>query len=125
MGIKGFKHSEETKKKMSKTRKGKKRGSFTKEWVDNLRKSFNKRIEKEENHPRWSGDKVGYRALHYWVEKQLGKPKICEDCEDSSLKQNRYHWANISGDYKRVVTDWRRLCSKCHGTYDRVKRQNH
>jgi len=24
------------------------------------------------------------------------------------------HWHNISGEYKRDVSDWIRLCAKCH-----------
>lgn len=65
---------------------------------------------------KWKGDKVGYRALHYWVERQLGKPKKCDFCEIET--KNRYHWANRSGKYLRDVSDWIRLCAKCHKTYD-------
>ena len=67
------------------------------------------------------GDAVGYRALHNWVERQLGKPRFCEDCGDRNKSHRSYHWANVSGNYKRLITDWRRLCAKCHKTYDRAK----
>lgn len=66
------------------------------------------------NH-KWKGGKVGYRALHYWVERKLGKPKKCEFC---LVEKAKFHWANKSGDYLRNVSDWIRLCVKCHRKYD-------
>jgi hypothetical protein len=69
-----------------------------------------------ENHPAWKGDKVTYRNLHSWIERQLGKPSECKGCGITSLK--RYHWANISREYKRDISDWIRLCPKCHKQYD-------
>lgn len=71
------------------------------------------------NNPSYLGDKVGYRGLHKWVEDKLGKPCKCEHCGDSNLKHRQYHWANISRDYKREITDWRRLCAKCHKAFDK------
>lgn len=68
---------------------------------------------------RWLGDKVGYRALHTWVYSQLGAPRQCENCE--STDRNVYQWANISGEYKRDVSDWARLCVSCHMIIDNVK----
>jgi hypothetical protein len=68
------------------------------------------------NH-NWKGNSVGYRCLHLWVERRLGKPKCCDECGELGLK--RYHWANKSGKYKREITDWLRLCPKCHKKYDR------
>jgi len=68
---------------------------------------------------RWKGNDVGYRGLHYWVERKLGKPDICEYCGKSGLKGHQIHWANKSDEYKRILTDWFRLCPKCHGAYKR------
>ena len=62
--------------------------------------------------PRWKGNKVGYNALHTWINSRLGKPKICSNCGTTKAKQ--YHWANISNKYKREFTDWKRLCTSCH-----------
>ncbi len=70
-------------------------------------------------HYKWKGDNAGYRALHYWVEKLLGKPRFCEFCGDRSLKHRQYHWANKSRAYKRILKDWIRLCAKCHKKYDK------
>ena|SRR3990167_5050758 len=54
----------------------------------------------------------GYRGLHNWVERELGKPSLCAICGDDYRRM--YHWANISGEYKRELSDWRRLCVPCH-----------
>lgn len=53
-----------------------------------------------------------YRTLHLWVERKLGKPQKCTMCCTSAKR--RYHWANISGQYKKDLSDWRRLCVPCH-----------
>ena len=73
-----------------------------------------------ENNYQWKGVKVSYRTLHKWVEKLLGKPHKCDDCGNDSLRHRQYHWSNVSGNYKRELTDWRRLCAKCHKAYDRA-----
>jgi hypothetical protein len=71
-----------------------------------------------EKHPNWKGDEIGYRALHKWVEFRLGKPRFCENCGNGNLTHREYHWANISGLYKRQLSDWRRLCVSCHSKFD-------
>lgn len=68
----------------------------------------------------WKGDKVKKQALHDWVIRHLGKPKKCEHC--GSTKAKKYEWANKSQDYKRELSDWIRLCTKCHYAYDRKTR---
>lgn len=70
------------------------------------------------NNKRWKGSKVSYRALHSWVQKHLGKPDKCSTCLKSGLTGRKIHWSNISGDYKRDLQDWQRLCAKCHSAYD-------
>jgi hypothetical protein len=72
-------------------------------------------IEGSKN-PKWKGNKVGYAPLHQWVIRKLGNPKKCEHCGAVNLKS--YHWANKSGEYKRDVNDWLRLCVPCHRIYD-------
>lgn len=67
-----------------------------------------------EKNGEWRGDAVGYRALHHWVVRKLGKAIYCQN---SRLhKAGRYHWANISGEYKRELSDWRQLCPSCNLT---------
>jgi hypothetical protein len=55
-----------------------------------------------------------YRYLHTWVQRKLGTPQKCEIC--GTTEDRRYHWANKSGEYRRDLTDWRRLCVPCHMT---------
>lgn len=65
-----------------------------------------------ENNNKWKGDSVGYVALHDWVARYLGKPRECEECGTKTAK--KYEWANTSGEYKRDLKDWIRLCTSCH-----------
>jgi hypothetical protein len=87
-------------------------------------------MPKGENNFMWKGDKVGYFALHSWISRVLGKPSFCENCKITEppklgkngtiLKNSRsyFHWANISGLYKRSLEDWKRLCYACHADFD-------
>ncbi len=61
---------------------------------------------------------MGYRGVHNWVERKLGKPKTCSECEDNT--KTYYEWANISGNYLRELSDWKRLCASCHRKYDYI-----
>ena len=65
-----------------------------------------------ETSPNWKGDNVSYRGLHHWVAKVLGKANHCS--VDHSHKSTRYHWGNISKEYKREVSDWYQLCPRCN-----------
>jgi len=58
-----------------------------------------------------------YRAVHYWIAKQMGKPQECENCgcTDGDVA---YEWANLSGEYLRDISDWARLCKRCHNLID-------
>jgi len=91
----GTHHSAESKTRISKHRKGKNVG---------------------ESNPKWVGDKVKYMALHSWIGRILGKPDTCNECGRSGLFGHFIHWSNISGEYHRDLTDWQRLCAKCHCT---------
>ena len=66
----------------------------------------------------FAGDMVGYCGLHDWVRAQLGPANIytCDYCGGT---ESRMEWANKSWTYKRDITDWLALCSKCHRHYDR------
>lgn len=71
-----------------------------------------------ENSNKWKGDKVSYAGLHIWVSNTLGRPHNCDLCGNKELQHRQYHWANISGKYLREITDWMRLCVKCHKNHD-------
>lgn len=122
---KGFKHSEESKLKMSKSHTGKK---LSPEHAEKLRLTLigrpvspetRKKIadaQRGEKHWNWKGDKVKYRRLHSWIVSECGKADRCEHCDTKTSKV--YDWANISGKYKRDVSDYKQLCRKCHIKFD-------
>lgn len=68
------------------------------------------------DHIGWKGDKAGYRAKHMWIQNHYGKASRCEN--NSLHKVHRFHWANISGEYKRNIEDWKQLCPSCHAAFD-------
>lgn len=70
------------------------------------------------NHFAWKGDKAHYDSIHDWVKRYKGNPKKCEHCLLNDLNR-MYHWANISGEYKRNLDDWLRLCVPCHSKMDK------
>ena len=86
----GYKHTEASKKKLSKARQ-------------------------EKSNPNWKGNKVGYSGLHAWVKRRKPKPKRCEKCQ----KKKPLDLANISQEYKRDLNDWEWLCRSCHTLKDR------
>jgi len=69
----------------------------------------------EQNHA-WRGNNITYKHLHTWIIKQLGVPRLCSNCGTTTAK--RFEWANISGEYLRDVSDFKRLCCKCHRVFD-------
>lgn len=71
------------------------------------------------NSTHWKGDGIGYRGLHLWVEKNLGKPQKCDHCLVDGLAGRKIHWANKSHKYLRDKSDWIRLCVPCHIKFDR------
>lgn len=99
--------SDETKLKISMSKKGKhiwngKRENM--EWITG------------ENNKLWKGSNVGYVSLHTWLVRNYGKACKCEFCY--TLDAKRYEWSNKSGEYKRDISDWMQLCTKCHRSYD-------
>lgn len=75
-----------------------------------------------EKSSQWKGENAGYAAKHIWIANELGRPKICWECGVKTLSKRQYHWANISGKYKRDVNDYKRLCVKCHSFFDSYSR---
>lgn len=67
----------------------------------------------------WKRNAPGYDSLHHWVIRQLGQPTTCSHCKQSDLSGADIHWANVSGEYKKEVDDWVRLCVTCHKTFDK------
>ena len=63
-----------------------------------------------EGNGMWKGDSVGLSGLHAWVRVRLLKPKKCFECKDKPPMD----LANVSGQYKRDLSDWEWLCRSCH-----------
>lgn len=84
----GRKHSEETRKKDSLAKSGKK-------------------------NPMWK-DKPSYKTLHAWIRRHLPKPDLCENCHFIAP----YDVACITGIYNRDFENWRWWCRKCHMNID-------
>jgi hypothetical protein len=75
---------------------------------------------KEEAHPRWKGDDVGYKNMHVWVARHKTKTGICSHCgvDRGTATGRATHWANIDHTYRRNLDDYIELCPSCHKKYD-------
>ena len=76
------------------------------------------------NKNSWKGDNVGYRGIHHWIRKQLGKANYCQDCKLNKVPEDKkryFQWSNISGKYLRDLKDWVQRCIPCHMVYDKNK----
>lgn len=129
---KGYKHSEESRRKMSLKAKGRKHSEWTKKKLS-LTKMGNKNgfkkghkpwntgkghLFKGEKNRMWKGEDANYKSIHEWINTNYGKPEKCERCE---CKEN-LDWCNKDHQYRRVREDWLVLCKKCHRVFD--KRNN-
>lgn len=87
-----------------------------------ITKSVKSRLERGSNrgkkHYNWKGEDVGYKRLHIWVNKWKGKAIVCIKCGATKSVE----WANISGKYKRELSDFMSLCKPCHMEYDKERR---
>jgi len=70
------------------------------------------------DNPKWRGDRVGYRTLHRWIERYLGKAEVCFICGSNGSKIKKCHWANLDHNYKRSKGDYMSLCPLCHKRWD-------
>ena len=117
-GMLGKHQSKEARSKISKfakSRIGKLSGVYGKHWKVSEESILKRSGEK---HFRWKGDNVGYRCLHSWIQRRLGKPMKCEYCSKKRTTQKSIDWANKDHSYKRNLIDWISLCRSCHKRYD-------
>jgi hypothetical protein len=77
-----------------------------------------KHANKGERNFGWKGDDAMYGAKHSWVYRELGQPDKCSKCGKNG-NGHSMHWANIDHKYRRVHSDWIRLCVACHTEYDK------
>lgn len=149
MTFKGYKQSEEHRLKIAKSHEGKKQTKETKlkisfakignknpakrlEVKEKIRQTmkgkhqspnneFKKGQNAGEKSHAWKGDDIGYRALHYWINRHKSKSLLCENCKNG---QRKLEAANISGQYKRDVNDFKWLCHRCHVIEDKNNPKN-
>jgi hypothetical protein len=70
-----------------------------------------KEWHKNNLYPNFKFDNVSYGALHDWIKSHKPKSLFCEKCGKITDKLD---CANISGEYKRDIADFRWLCRRCH-----------
>lgn len=63
-----------------------------------------------QDNPMWKGNNVTKHPLHIWIKRRKPKTDLCENCGIVPP----YDLANISGEYKRDVNDFKWLCRSCH-----------
>jgi len=110
--------TEQHKKNISISHSGENHYMFGKSWTEEQKIKMGLFERKGKNNPNWKGDKVQYRALHTWIKRNKPKLELCEHCKKVPPKD----LANISGEYKRDINDFKWLCRKCHMLEDgRIK----
>lgn len=72
---------------------------------------------------RWKGEAASYSAKHSWLSRNYGKATFCEN--DIKHESSRFEWANISGEYRRDRSDYKRVCRACHAKMDMKKECKH
>ncbi len=117
---KGTKQTEEARKKMSESLKGRKppKSAYRKGHRNHLNWFKSNAIRVGESNNKWKGDEVGYRAIHYWVRRHKELKNYCSTCGIKKTSAKSIHLANLSHSYLRDVNDWAEMCVKCHKKYD-------
>lgn len=117
--MKGYKRkpfTEEHKRKLSETKKGKLNHAYGKV-------AHNKGAKYPQNSGKnnylWKEENYSYMTVHHWVQRHYGQPTTCEHCQTANLTGHQIHWANKTQKYLRNREDWLRLCAKCHKQYDK------
>jgi len=78
--------------------------------------------KKYQESPLWKGENATYGTKHKMINRQYGNHKKCYECGIKGKKNKggkwTIQWANISGNYKRDIKDYKGLCTKCHSVFD-------
>ena len=120
LSLKGRPLSKERRQRISKSLEGRKLSLETRRKMSQQRKK-----ETGSKNRNWKGNNISKGGLHRRIEAQLGKPLICENDETHNGDITKsYDWANISGEYKKTLDDWARLCHHCHMLIDNVGVKN-
>jgi len=114
---KGRKHTKEARENMSQAHLGKPSNAEGNKWSKKSRERLSKTLIGTKR--AWKGDNAGERAMHQWVKKHKGEPKICEFCRKPAK-----NWANTNHHiYRRKLDDYIALCISCHRRYDIARRK--
>lgn len=73
-----------------------------------------------ENHYGWKGESASYNSQHHWIRYHRERMNECAECGRSTVATE---WANISGEYRRDLDDYRELCIPCHKAEHKRKRK--
>lgn len=138
----GIPRSEETRKKISESRKGhsypnKRKGTADvikkcevcgtefKTVLSKINRKYCSKKCQSTNQKKNAAPNKGifkaktYGAYHYRVRKIRGTPSLCEVCGTTTAK--KFEWANLTGRYEDV-NDYKRMCTSCHNKYDNKAR---
>jgi hypothetical protein len=88
---KGYRHDEETRKKIAVSKQG-------------------------DKNPKWQGGRITYLALYKWVRRNIPKTDLCQDCFQKPPRL----LANITGIYDRQFDNWSWICLDCNRAYKNV-----
>lgn len=79
-------------------------------------------------HHNWKEEDYSYDAVHYWIVRHYGSAVRCdkEGCSYPKKTKNgtilpyakKFCWSNLSGEYKRDITDWMQMCMSCNMLHD-------
>jgi len=131
-GREGYKHKEESKKKMSKTMNylyknnlisppmlNKKHSKETKQQMSIITRNviLSKNINNGFSDEFWNGYNICERALHTWLRRFKYNFGLCETCGKII---NKLHLANMKNhEYTRNPNDYDYLCISCHRKLDK------
>ena len=68
-------------------------------------------------HWNWKGDDASMSAVHHALARAKPKTGVCDECGEEAATQ--YAFDHRLGKHTRDPDDYRELCSRCHGAYDR------
>lgn len=115
-----YKVSEETKRKLSLIRTGKKKKPHTEEAKRRISEGRKGKLLGEKHH-QWKGENLTtLEGIHHRIRQQKPKPEFCEICGLVPPQE----LSNIDHKYSLIVKDYRDLCIKCHREYDNNYNKN-
>lgn len=122
---KGYKHTEESKLKMSLAMRGNKHrlggtGALGYRHTEEAKKRIAKGFRwRGSEHHSWKGTDVKQAAVHNILRREYPKKGMCESC--GKIGKTDYAYMHHPKPYTRDRNDYRELCRSCHLYQDRPK----